>query len=308
MRAAPLAAAGPGVVWQSVAGRQGAARLTEGRTMTLTTDRKTLTAEQQADLRAQDYLKWTERPPLDLRGFNLEGADLRGAYLKGANLGAARLVGANVSEANLDGVDFQDADLDEVKAVKTSFRMASFRNTTARRANFDSAVFDGALLLGCRFTRAYLVAASFDWATLFGSDFSESDFQLATGFDTAQLKATCLDGAKPPLTLVVDSVKVDRLHQRVYEAARQEGALDMREWHGKCGTSHCRAGWVTSLAGPQGSVLEALFGTSVAASIIYKASDPGLLKLPQFFDVPNEVALEDMRLCAEREAEREGGR
>lgn len=88
------------------------------------------------------------------------------------------------------------------------------------------------------------------------------------------------------------------IHRAVYEAASRPGALDMSTWH--CGTAHCRAGWVTTLAGEAGRRLEGQLGTAAAAALIYAASDPELFEregLPEFY-ADNDEALADMARLA----------
>jgi hypothetical protein len=78
----------------------------------------------------------------------------------------------------------------------------------------------------------------------------------------------------------------------------------MGSWH--CGTSHCRAGWVVTLAGEEGKALEDKIGTPAAAMSIYMASDPERWKterLPDFY-CDNDKALADMKRLAEEEAAR----
>ena len=102
-------------------------------------------------------------------------------------------------------------------------------------------------------------------------------------------------------------IKIENIHQRIYSAASQPGALDMSEWHKSgdfCGTTHCRAGWVTHLAGDGGRALEWALGTSTAAALIYMASDPTLERVPDF-DCDTETAMADMKRLAEMEAERQ---
>ena len=70
----------------------------------------------------------------------------------------------------------------------------------------------------------------------------------------------------------------------------------MGQWH--CGTTHCRGGWVVTLAGEAGLKLEAATSTLHAAMLIYRASDP-TWRMSNFFDT-NSGALADMRLLAER--------
>jgi hypothetical protein len=102
---------------------------------------------------------------------------------------------------------------------------------------------------------------------------------------------------------------IENIHQKVYAAASQEGALKMDEWHknetindegAHCGTTHCRAGWVVALAGKAGRDLEQHTTTEFAAMQIYKASSQ-IRVYPQMFYVSNEASLADMKRCAEEE-------
>jgi hypothetical protein len=88
------------------------------------------------------------------------------------------------------------------------------------------------------------------------------------------------------------------LHKRIYEAASRPEALDMTAWH-TCKKTHCRAGWVIALAGPEGRALEQRFDTSLAAMKIYDASCPGYKINPARFFDSNEDALADMKKLAE---------
>ena len=96
-----------------------------------------------------------------------------------------------------------------------------------------------------------------------------------------------------------DAPKIENIHQRVYAAASQPGALDMGDWH-RCDTTHCRAGWVVALAGDEGFALESRIGTPAAATLIYLASDPKIERIPNFY-CGNTEALEDMKRLAEAE-------
>ena len=78
----------------------------------------------------------------------------------------------------------------------------------------------------------------------------------------------------------------------------------MGNWH-MCGTTHCRAGWVTTLAGDAGKALEDSIGTSAAATLIYLASDPTMDRVPDFY-CTNAAALADMKRMADAEAARSG--
>jgi hypothetical protein len=92
--------------------------------------------------------------------------------------------------------------------------------------------------------------------------------------------------------------RIDRIHEKVYAAVSQPDALNMGDWH-TCETTHCRAGWVVTLAGDAGKELEARFGTELAAMLIYRESGSPINPC-RFYD-SNEAALEDMRKLAEME-------
>lgn len=123
--------------------------------------------------------------------------------------------------------------------------------------------------------------------------------------EAAALRGAVLSGAVLSGVDLSDWIpRITNIHQRVYGAASAKGALDMGTWHGGddfCGTTHCRAGWVTHLAGEGGRVLDGMMGTAAAAALIYRASDPSLEKVPDFY-CGNEEALDDMKRLAELEA------
>jgi hypothetical protein len=98
---------------------------------------------------------------------------------------------------------------------------------------------------------------------------------------------------------IFDIPVIENIHQKVFEATNQEGALDMTAWH-TCDTTHCRAGWVVHLAGEKGRALESKTSTLFAAMQIYKKSSPIRVSPPRFFE-SNVKALEDMKQCAENE-------
>ena len=75
----------------------------------------------------------------------------------------------------------------------------------------------------------------------------------------------------------------------------------MDTWH-TCEKTHCRAGWIVTLAGEAGKRLERFFDTPLAAMKIYDASSSLEKVSPvRFFD-DNETALADMKRMAELEA------
>ena len=118
----------------------------------------------------------------------------------------------------------------------------------------------------------------------------------------ADLRDAVLSGAVLRDAVLSDAdwiPKIENIHQRVLEAASQDGALDMATWHrnGYCGTTHCRAGWVVVLAGDGGRVLEGVYGTGAAAALIYQASDPQFERIPNWI-ASNTDALADMKRLA----------
>ena len=93
---------------------------------------------------------------------------------------------------------------------------------------------------------------------------------------------------------------IANIHQQVLEAVSKPNALDMGNWH-TCDTTHCRAGWVTTLAGKEGKELEDKTDTAFAAMLIYRESSPVRVGLHQFY-VNNEAAMADMKRGAEVES------
>jgi hypothetical protein len=94
---------------------------------------------------------------------------------------------------------------------------------------------------------------------------------------------------------------IENIHAKVLEAASNLDALNMSTWH-TCETTHCRAGWVEHLAGEAGKKLADDTSTAFAAMMIYKKSSPNIRVSPVRFYESNEVAMADMKRCAELEA------
>jgi uncharacterized protein YjbI with pentapeptide repeats len=188
-----------------------------------------------------------------------------------AKLGAAILLaaaaGANLRDANLSYADLRDANL----------RDANLSGADLSSANLSYADLSGTILSSANLSGANLRGANLSYADLSGANLSGA------------ILSKC-------------PVKIECIHRQVFEAARQDGALDMTCWHA-CGTTHCRAGWVVTLAGPGGAALEYVLGTSAAAAVIYMASDPNLERIPDFY-CDNETALADMARLADLEAKK----
>jgi hypothetical protein len=171
----------------------------------------------------------------------------------------------------------------EIKHRLTGAVLRSVDADTLRGANLRWANLSGVDLSGANLRWANLLRANLRWANL-----SEADLSGANLSGANLSEATGL----PEAPVITD------IHRRVYEAASQPGALSMGAWH-TCATTHCRAGWVVTLAGEVGAKLEGQLGTDAAAALIYAAS--GHPTVPDWY-ASNEGALEDMRRLAEMEA------
>ena len=173
-------------------------------------------------------------------------------------------------------------------AVRLAYKSgAVLRDADLSDADLSDAVLRGADLSGADLSDAVLRDAVLSDADLSGADLRGADLR------GADLSGAVLRGVPA----------IPNIHRAVYEVASRPGALDMRTWH-RCETTHCRAGWIVTLAGAGGAALEFAMGTAAAATLIYLKSDPTLERVPDFH-ADNQPALDDMRRLAELEAERE---
>ena len=182
-----------------------------------------------------------------------------------------------------------------VKAVKGGADLSS--------ANLSDAYLRGADLRGADLSDAYLSGADLSGADLRGADLSGAYLRGAY-LRGAYLSDAYLSGADLSGADLSGAPVIENIHQKVYAAASQPDALDMGVWHNSCGTAHCRAGWVVTLAGEAGKELESKIGTAGAALAIYLKSDPERFKterIPNFY-CGNDAALADMKRMAEEEA------
>ena len=130
-----------------------------------------------------------------------------------------------------------------------------------------------------------------------------SDCSDCSGCSRCSRCSRCSDSAPQPIDALRETPIIPSIHAAVLEAATvPPEALDMSLWHAECGTTHCRAGWVVTLAGERGKALESLTSTLHASMMIYHASCPKVPVSPNRFFETNEKAIADMRRCAELEA------
>jgi uncharacterized protein YjbI with pentapeptide repeats len=160
----------------------------------------------------------------------------------------------------------------KIRKVLAEHALWLLEGTSGKRADLSGRDLSGRDLSGC----------DLSWASLYGADLSGAK----------------LSGAKLSGCDLGNAPKIDDIHTKVYAAASQPGALDMKLWH--CETKHCRAGWVVTLAGEEGAALQGKVGTPAAAAAIYLASDPDRWeteRLPDFY-CDNQTALADMKRMA----------
>lgn len=219
-------------------------------------------------------------------------ADLSGQALPGVCLRNAKLPSANLNKINFTGADLQFTDLRGTRLNAAILREANLTGAQLNDASLECADLAKANLKNADLTNADLSYADLTGANLSGAVIENTRLFSAT-LDKVNFEDTSLD---------IPTIK--NIHQMVYSAVRPNGALDMKCWHSSCGTSHCRAGWVITLAGDRGKVLEYLVGTANAARLIYQKSDPSDYEL-EFFTFNNEEAMKEIRHRAEVEADLE---
>lgn len=93
---------------------------------------------------------------------------------------------------------------------------------------------------------------------------------------------------------------VKNIHGKVLAAVSFPDAFKMCCWH-SCNTTHCRGGWVISLAGLDGKKLEEQTSSEFAAMAIYSKSSTIKVSPVRFYE-SNEAAMADIKRCAELEA------
>lgn len=184
-----------------------------------------------------------------------------------------------------------------LKMLNCNLTGADFSGLDLHRADFTSSDLSAANLSGANLRGADLRHACLVFANLQGADLRGANP------DGANLTGCQLSGAKVEGATwgdLVDVPVLPSIHEAVFAVASEPGALNMSAWH-TCMTTHCRAGWVTTLAGPAGQELDDFMGTDAAAALIYAKSDPFLATIPDWY-TNNDEALADMERRAVAEA------
>ena len=137
------------------------------------------------------------------------------------------------------------------------------------------------------------------------SGLTPSQLRGLTPYQLSGLTPSQLSGLTPSQLAFFDKIKSyswKKPYTKLLEAIKRPGcALNMTSWHG-CETTHCIAGWTTTLA-PKGKELEAEIGTGAAARLILLASRPDA-PLPRFDrNAPEDAIMAFVEARAAEEAE-----
>ena len=185
---------------------------------------------------------------------------------------------------NLTNADLTDAYLRHANLRHADLFNADLRYADLRYAN----------LFNANLSNAYLRHANLRHANLTDANLTNADLTDADLFN-ANLSNAYLTDADLPQT-----VKIEKLFTKIQSAIKSGGRLNMGQWH-SCKTTHCMAGWVTSLAGETGRVMERLLGTPWAATLIILESCPYLEgKVPDFHS-SNEEGMKFINECVDKE-------
>jgi len=158
---------------------------------------------------------------------------------------------------------FVDCHFINCKIISYSFRYDD--EVTLNWGKFMNCVFTGCKIDDCLFyvsVKNCVFPESFITNTMFLKDI---DVDLR-GAKLANNSFGCdeIISLIPPLEIVSEPNLVQRIAQIITE---NPNSLDMSDWHSGCGTTHCLAGWATTIH-PQGVELEKMIGTGAAGKIL----------------------------------------
>lgn len=154
---------------------------------------------------------------------------------------------------------------DDLNKVLKLHRQWIFGEAGGKRADLRGADLRGADLADADLADANLADANLRGANLSGVNLSGANLR---GADLAE------EGGNLPIDVIRD------FRAKVFVAVEQEGcSIDMCAWH-TCQTTHCLAGWVTTIH-PQGRLLESLLTTPTAAALILHHCGESI---PDFYD------------------------
>ncbi|CAM8813113.1 Pentapeptide repeat-containing protein [Burkholderia pseudomallei] len=237
----------------------------------------------------------------NLSGSNLSGSNLSGSNLRGSDLSGSNLRGSDLRGSNLSGSDLRDSNLRGSDLRGSNLRGSDLSGSNLRDSNLRGSNLRDSDLRGSNLSDSNLRDSNLRGSNLRGSDLRGSDLR-GSDLRGSDLSGSNLSGSNLSGSNLSGVPKIPNIHQAVFAAASKPCALDMGQWHA-CETTHCRAGWVVTLAGDGGKALEWAMGTPTAATLIYLASDPDRWKnerLPDFY-CGNDDALADMKRMADEE-------
>lgn len=247
----------------------------------------------------------------DYSGFDLSRCGLAKADFTQANFEKAKFCDTNLELVNFTQACLSHADFKYARIVKTCFEEADLSYACLSQTNACYADFSAANLKNAGLSYAGIWDTDFTGANLQDADLSRANLKRArlikTNLCKCDLSEACLEGANLmganlssarlwKATGLPKAPVVENIHQRVFKEARKPGALDTSACH-TAERIHSWEGWVITLAGNEGRMLEEELGSSVAAALIYQASDPKLERVPNWY-APYEVALADMQRLA----------
>lgn len=202
---------------------------------------------------------------------------------------------ADFSESIWDNVDSHQSNFSG-----STFLLAHILGSHLSENDFSDSCFEESLITNSSFLKCNLTGTLWKGSNLASAsfrrvDFSGADFRGASFRDSRSsisVSEVVLKDTKFSLQNPIPAVS--DIHNKIYEICSAPNALVMDNWH-TCNTTHCWAGWTIVLAGEAGKLLEDEVGPSLAASLIYHASDPGMEKTPNWFQWDERRALDQMR-------------
>ena len=249
----------------------------------------------------------------DLTESNFEGAKINSkkwvnTSARRANFNKIYITGSEFAHCDFSNSKFKFAEIDvnvtfracylnhvnmyRIDAPRVAFISCSMRKANLKRANLNQAFIQQSLLINAKFDKTSLINAVCQLTTFKGCNFKKAD---VSGM---KLSESFLKGAVIPDDIPV----IPDIHVTLEKAiSKSDDGLEMGSWHGKCGTTHCRAGWVTFLIGKPD--LEADYSAETLAALVYQKSDPSLEQIPDFFS-SNDDAMKSIQDAAAEQREK----
>ena len=217
--------------------------------------------------------------PTFTEDYSLEGADFSGANLTGANL----------HNLNLNFAVFRRCVLSDV-----GFERSNLSHAVFERACLDSVDFEGAFLPHSLFKDALLKEAFFEQANLAYADLR--DMRWASGPET-RFNEACLVGVQTDCKFPA----VPELHEDMLSVVKS-GKLNQQhcppDWRLNGNGPQSWAQWAVYFAGEAAMDLAMSMSDNAVAAFIYMASDPSILRVPDFDNIQEE-AVKDIERLAE---------